>query len=163
MTESSPTLQKVIDRLAIIGGPRPALSISLSTEIYYDLGIYGDVLYFDLLDWADKEFGTAFDHFDLGAYAPGEQPPFAFWRRRRRESDRKRGDTEASKFVILSRRSREKLGRPSASHLTRLQFLNRTPLVTSSHPLRASHSLTTSQSCEGKYVSSGKSRTAKIT
>jgi hypothetical protein len=92
MTESLPIFQKVIDRLATIGRPRPALGISPETEIYYDLGIYGDVLYFDLIDWAHREFGTSFEHFDLGAYAPGERGFLAMiWRRRRREADRRRG------------------------------------------------------------------------
>jgi hypothetical protein len=94
MTESSPIVQRVIARLVAIGDPRRTrtLDISADTEIYYDLGIYGDVLYFDLVDWIHKEFGTTFDHFNLGAYAPGEQGFLAMiWRRRRRESDRRKG------------------------------------------------------------------------
>lgn len=92
MTERSSTFQMVVDRLAAIGDRRRTLGISPDTEIYYDLGIYGDVLHFDLLDWVHREFGTTFEHFNLGAYAPSEQGLFAMiWRRGRRESDRRKG------------------------------------------------------------------------
>lgn len=91
MTKSSLTLQKVIDHLSAIGGHRTA-DISPDTEIYYDLLIYGDVLYFDLLGWAHKEFDTAFDHFNPEAFAPREQwPLMIIWRKWRLESDRRRG------------------------------------------------------------------------
>jgi hypothetical protein len=79
-----PTFQKVTDRLAAIGSPGLAQATSPDTEIYYDLGIYGDVLY-----WAHREFGTTFDHFKLKVYAPDEH--WMNWRRWRRESDRRKG------------------------------------------------------------------------
>lgn len=77
--EASPVFERVTTRLREIAGPLPKdFDISEETEIYYDLGIYGDVLYFDLLSWAHKEFGVTFD-IDMREHGPGELvliPPF---------------------------------------------------------------------------------------
>ena len=50
---------------------RGTLDISWDTEIYDDLGIHGDVLYFDRFDWVHGEFGTTFEHFNLNDLAQG--------------------------------------------------------------------------------------------
>lgn len=51
-------------------------AITLDTELYGDLGIYGDDLAFDVVLWATREFGIA-GKVHLPNYAPGEQtfPP----------------------------------------------------------------------------------------
>ena len=48
-------------------------AITPDTELYRDLGIYGDDLAFDLVIWATREFGVK-GNFHLTKYAPGEQP-----------------------------------------------------------------------------------------
>lgn len=47
--------------------------ITSDTELYRDLGMYGDDLAFDLVLWATQEFGVN-GSFHLTKYAPGEQP-----------------------------------------------------------------------------------------
>jgi hypothetical protein len=47
-------------------------AITPDTELYRDLGIYGDDLAFDVVLWATREFGMTGD-FHLTKYAPGEQ------------------------------------------------------------------------------------------
>lgn len=60
-----------------------------ATEIYYDLGLYGDDLYVFLL-WVGSEFGAQF-RINLREYAPGEGNfPFLFRKlRERRERERR--------------------------------------------------------------------------
>jgi hypothetical protein len=48
-------------------------AITPDTELYRDLGIYGDDLAFDIVLWATREFGME-GSFHLAKYAPGEQP-----------------------------------------------------------------------------------------
>ena len=48
-------------------------AISPDTELYRDLGIYGDDLAFDVMHWATREFGVE-GSFYLARYAPREQP-----------------------------------------------------------------------------------------
>jgi hypothetical protein len=48
------------------------LPITLQTEVYHNLGIYGDDL-FDLLLWINKEFGVTLD-LNIGDYGPTEWP-----------------------------------------------------------------------------------------
>ena len=67
-------LQSVIDHLREIARPLPKeYAISGETEVYYDLGIYGDVLVFDLLFWMHREFGVALN-IDPSEHAPREGP-----------------------------------------------------------------------------------------
>jgi hypothetical protein len=47
-------------------------AITPDTELYRDLGIYGDDLAFDIVLWATGEFGME-GSFHLAEYAPGEQ------------------------------------------------------------------------------------------
>jgi hypothetical protein len=46
--------------------------ITLQTEVYRNLGIYGDDL-FDLLLWINKEFGVTLD-LNIADYGPTEWP-----------------------------------------------------------------------------------------
>ena len=71
------TFRKVEEHLReILPG---AMSITADTELYRDLGMYGDDLAFDLVQWAQREFGVA-GHFRLSDYAPGEQPFRSAWK-----------------------------------------------------------------------------------
>lgn len=54
-------------------------SITPDTELYRDLGMYGDDLAFDLVLWAQREFGVA-GSFRPTDYAPGEQPFRRVWK-----------------------------------------------------------------------------------
>jgi hypothetical protein len=56
-----------------------AMPITPDTELYRDLRMYGDDLAFDLVLWAQREFGVA-GSFRLTDYAPGEQPFRGFWK-----------------------------------------------------------------------------------
>ena|SRR6267154_6746870 len=53
--------------------------ITLDTELYRDLGMYGDDLAFDVVLWATREFGVE-GVFHLFNYAPGERPFRPMWR-----------------------------------------------------------------------------------
>ena len=75
------TFRKVEERLRQIS-PR-ALPITPNTELYRDLGLYGDDLAFDLVLWARREFGVA-GIFRLTDYAPGEMPFRTIWNLLRR-------------------------------------------------------------------------------
>lgn len=46
--------------------------ITDATEIYYDLGLYGDDI-FEFVLWAEKELGIVAE-FDMRKYCPGEIP-----------------------------------------------------------------------------------------
>jgi hypothetical protein len=61
---------KVVNRIRALL-PRQSVPISADTEIHKELKIYGDVLFFDLIVWANKEFGVEIA-ISLGKYAPGE-------------------------------------------------------------------------------------------
>ena len=50
------------------------MPIGPETELYRDLGIYGDDLAFDVVLWAQREFGVVEGSLRLGDYAPGEHP-----------------------------------------------------------------------------------------
>jgi hypothetical protein len=63
------TLRKVEERLRPWARGKP---ITLDTELYRDLGMYGDDLAFDVVLWATREFGVE-GTFYLSDYAPGEQ------------------------------------------------------------------------------------------
>jgi len=52
-----------------------AMPITPETELYDDLGMYGDVLAFDLVWWANHEFGVE-PNLRISDYAPGECPSF---------------------------------------------------------------------------------------
>jgi hypothetical protein len=70
------TFRKVEERLREIL-PK-AVPIAPDTELYRDLGLYGDDLALDLVLWAQREFGVA-GSFRLTDYAPGEQPFRNVW------------------------------------------------------------------------------------
>src|ERR1700745_1578168 len=66
------TFHKVEEHLRKLLPPRKrAMPITPETELYRDLGMYGDVLAFDLVLWAHREFGVE-GSFRLTDYAPGE-------------------------------------------------------------------------------------------
>jgi hypothetical protein len=48
-------------------------AITPDTEVYRDLGIYGDDLAFDVVLWATGEFGVE-GRLNVAKYAPGERP-----------------------------------------------------------------------------------------
>jgi hypothetical protein len=74
------TLQKVQEHLQKISVARQRrIVITPDTELYRDLGMYGDVLVFDLVFWVQREFGVEGD-FCLTDYAPGERPFFGLFR-----------------------------------------------------------------------------------
>jgi Protein of unknown function (DUF1493) len=50
---------------------RRGISITPETELYRDLGMYGDDIAFDVILWATREFGIE-GQFQLAEYAPGE-------------------------------------------------------------------------------------------
>ena len=50
------------------------IPITPDTELYGDLGFYGDALVFDVIFWAHREFGVEWGNFRLDDYAPGEMP-----------------------------------------------------------------------------------------
>jgi hypothetical protein len=51
------------------------MPITPETELYGDLGFYGDVLAFDVIGWASREFGIQ-GAFRLDDYARSEMPGF---------------------------------------------------------------------------------------
>jgi hypothetical protein len=68
------TFHKVEEHLRKMLPPRNrAVPITPQTELYRDLGMYGDALAFDLVLWAQREFGVE-GSFRLTDYAPGEMP-----------------------------------------------------------------------------------------
>jgi hypothetical protein len=50
-----------------------AILITSETELYRDLRMYGDVLFFDLALWAERKFGVE-PNLRVGDYGPGEWP-----------------------------------------------------------------------------------------
>ena len=47
-------------------------TITPDTELCRDLGMYGDDLAFDVVVWAQREFGLTEGHFDVTDYGLGE-------------------------------------------------------------------------------------------
>jgi hypothetical protein len=70
---------RVIDQIATKGWGRPRKGhlVSPESQIYYDLGIYGDD-FFELVSWMHEEFGVQ-TMSGFGSYAPPEAP-FLFLR-----------------------------------------------------------------------------------
>ena len=74
LTIASPMSQSDLDDLVVVldriaaPGRRP---ITLTTELYYDLGLAGDDL-FEAITAIHARFGTDFSAMDLKLYAPGE-------------------------------------------------------------------------------------------
>jgi hypothetical protein len=64
----------VIDQIVASGWglPRKGHSISPDSQIYYDLGIYGDD-FFELVRWMHEDFGVQTMSV-FGSYAPPEGP-----------------------------------------------------------------------------------------
>jgi hypothetical protein len=74
------TFRKVEEHLRKMLPPRErARPISPDTELYRDLGMYGDVIAFDVVLWATHEFGIQ-GQFRLTDYAPGESPFRFLWK-----------------------------------------------------------------------------------
>src|SRR5262249_46782579 len=47
------------------------ITVTLETELYCDLGMYGDDLAFELVFWANREFGVA-PNLRISDYGPSE-------------------------------------------------------------------------------------------
>jgi hypothetical protein len=62
--------KKLIDHLKTMAPRNRAETISDTTELYYDLGLYGDDI-FEFVLWAHKELGIK-PPFELRKYAPSE-------------------------------------------------------------------------------------------
>jgi hypothetical protein len=65
------TFRQVEERLRSIA-PRRDVPITLDTQLYGDLGLYGDDMAFDVVIWATREHGVSEGFFRLGDYCPGE-------------------------------------------------------------------------------------------
>jgi len=73
VTASDENFTKVVGQLSRVSRPaRTRAPIRPETEIYYDLGLYGDDL-FELFRWLRQEFGVEV-HVRLSKYAPSETP-----------------------------------------------------------------------------------------
>jgi hypothetical protein len=75
------TFRKVEEHLRkMVPLRRLGMPITLDTELYLDRGLYGDDIVFDLVLWAEREFGVE-GSFRLTDHAPGEHllPP-GLWR-----------------------------------------------------------------------------------
>ncbi len=70
MEDRAKTVRQVVERLREISGERQ-LPITEHTEIYADLGIYGDDIAFDLILWLREELGVE-GEFKMSRYVPGE-------------------------------------------------------------------------------------------
>lgn len=85
MSDISETYHRVVDRLVETAGVRISQSqISDETEIYRDLGFYGNELY-DLIVWIIQKFGVD-TNINIDEVAPREGSGLALlaaWRRRR--------------------------------------------------------------------------------
>jgi hypothetical protein len=68
------TFRKVEEHLRkILPARNRVMPITPETELYSELGMYGDVLAFDLVLWAQREFGVE-ANFRMADYAPGGMP-----------------------------------------------------------------------------------------
>ena len=65
------TLDRVVERVAKISPKSRSRSIDADAEIYKELGIYGDDFVFDLVWWAEKEFGVT-PNVKMSDYVPSE-------------------------------------------------------------------------------------------
>jgi hypothetical protein len=75
------TFRKVEEHLRELLPPRKrAMPITAETELYRDLDMYGDVLAFDVVVWAEREFGVVGGSFCVTDYGPGECPFRGLWR-----------------------------------------------------------------------------------
>ena len=84
--------EKLIKHLRAVVAPHiRSTPIADNTELYYDLGIYGDDM-FEFVVWARKEFGIEYP-LELKRYAPGEM--FLLFRRRTLRLDRMRRPYES--------------------------------------------------------------------
>jgi hypothetical protein len=73
MANAQQSLYAVIDQLPLWGNAsRYKQPITPDTEVFSDLGIYGDDL-FELVSWLNEKFGVA-TNLELGRYAPSETP-----------------------------------------------------------------------------------------
>jgi hypothetical protein len=83
MAYDAEVFEKVIERLSRMAAPQyRARPIAEDTELYRDLGIYGDEIV-DLIWWLNKEFGVQ-TNVDPFIYAPREFPFFGVLRTIRR-------------------------------------------------------------------------------
>jgi hypothetical protein len=68
------TFRKVEEHLLKISAARHlTIPITYETELYRDLRMYGDVLFFDLVLWARREFNVE-PNLRVRDYGPGEWP-----------------------------------------------------------------------------------------
>jgi hypothetical protein len=75
MADRAQALQKISDQLSKMAAPKDRLlSITEDTEIYRDLGIYGDEI-IELVWWLEREFGIK-PSMNPSIYAPRELPLF---------------------------------------------------------------------------------------
>lgn len=65
------TLDRVIEQIGKISAKSRSRSINADTEIYKEMGIYGDDFVFDIVFWAEKEFGVMTD-VKMSDYVPSE-------------------------------------------------------------------------------------------
>jgi hypothetical protein len=73
MTDDVETFRKVVERLSKMTAPKNrGMTIVEDTEVYRDLGIYGDEIV-DLVWWLEKEFGVK-PNVNPFRYAPREVP-----------------------------------------------------------------------------------------
>ncbi len=80
MSSDQQAFDPVSDYLREVSGPKVrGLPIALDTELYRDLGLYGDDLW-ELALWLNREFGVV-GTFVTTRYGPSESP-FARLRRR---------------------------------------------------------------------------------
>jgi hypothetical protein len=89
MADNVEIFRKVVERLSSTTAPRNrAFPIIRDTEVYRDLGIYGDDIV-DLVWWLEKEFGVK-TNINPFRFAPGEAPFFAVFRAIRKLIGRER-------------------------------------------------------------------------
>ena len=78
MTGNTDTLEKVVTWLSRMTARRH-VPITCDTEIFHDLGIYGDDV-LELVLWLHKEFGVETTNFNLARHVPGENAFLVNWR-----------------------------------------------------------------------------------
>ncbi|MES2195973.1 MAG: hypothetical protein V4517_16275 [Pseudomonadota bacterium] len=77
MTDSTDVFLKVVERLSKVAAKKRMSPITGETELYRNLGLYGDDL-FEFAQWTEKEFGIE-PRLNLASYAPKEWPLFRLW------------------------------------------------------------------------------------
>jgi hypothetical protein len=65
------TLDRVIEQVAKISPKSRSRSVGADTEIYKEMGIYGDDFVFDLVWWVEREFGVS-PNVNMSDYVPSE-------------------------------------------------------------------------------------------